>query len=96
MIPCILQEGIADLSSRIDEIYVCPKCGKQKFRSNNRGKFVFKKEAFINAPDFVKSAEWFGGGAGASKLILVSQKAYRFITENKLDSSLVFEPISLV
>ena len=59
-------------------------------------KFEFKKEIFLNAPDFVKSAESFGAAASASKLVFVSQKAYRFIKDNKLDSSLVFEPIQLV
>lgn len=92
----IIPEGVADLTSGINEVFICPICGKQKLRPNDRGQFVFHKEAFLNAPDFVKSAEWFGGGGGASKLILVSQRAYRFLTENKLDSSLVFEPIRIV
>ena len=94
-IPYVLPEGIADLTNRITEVYDCPVCGRRKFLSNGKGQFVFKKEAFDNAPDFVKSAERFGSGLIASRLILVSQKAYRFITENKLDSSLVFEPILL-
>ena len=71
-------------------------CGKRKFQTNGRGPFIFKKEAFEGAPDFTKSEEWFGGGASASRLIIVSQKVYKFIVENKLDSSLVFEPIKLV
>lgn len=96
-IPYILPEGmIIDLKGRIREIFDCPICGRKKFRSNGRGQFVFKKDIFLNAPDFVKSAEWFGGGASASKLILISQKAYQLITVNKLDSSLVFEPIQLI
>lgn len=94
-IPHILPSGIADTTSRIKDVFVCPVCGQRKFRSNSRGQFVFHKEAFTDAPDFTKSAEWFGGGSSACKLILVSQKAYRFITANKLDSSLVFEPIRL-
>ena len=95
-IPYILPEGIADQTSCISDIYECPVCGKTKARPTGRGQFVFYKSAFVNTPDFVKSAEWFGAGASASRLIFVSQKAYRFITENKLDSSLVFEPILLV
>lgn len=95
-IPYILPEGIVDKTSNIKRIFVCPICGKQKLCGNGRGQFVFRKDAFIDAPDFVKSAEWFGGGTSASRRILINQKAYRFITENKLDSSLVFEPIRLV
>lgn len=95
-IPYILPEGIADVTSRIKEIYDCPVCGRRKFRPNGRGQFVFYRSSFANAPDFVKSAEWFGGAASADRLIFVSQKAYRFIVENKLDSSLVFEPIRLI
>ena len=91
-----LSSGIADPTSGINKIFICPKCGNQKVRHNGRGQFVFHREVFDGSPDFVKSAEWFGGGAGASKLILISQEGYRFITENLLDSSLVFEPIMLV
>lgn len=95
-IPYILRKALETSSDRIKKISNCPICDKRKFLSNGRGKFEFKKEIFLNAPDFVKSAEQFGSGLIASRLILVSQKAYRFIVENKLDSSLVFEPIDLV
>lgn len=95
-IPGILPEGIVDSSENIREILNCPVCGKRKFRSNGRGQFVFKREIFENAPDFVKSQERFGRGLIAARLIFISQKAYRFLTENKLDSSLVFEPIKTV
>ena len=92
----VLPEGIADFTACIDGIYNCPVCGKRKYFTNGRGQFVFKKEIFFDAPDFVKSAERFGYGHIAARLILVNQKAHRFITSNKLDSSLVFEPICLV
>ena len=95
-IPYILPEGIETSSDRIEEVSNCPVCGKRKFLGNGRNQFVFKKEALLNAPDFVKSAEQFGCGLIASRLILVSHDAYKFIIENKLDSSLVFEPIQLV
>ena len=94
--PYVLDDGIADFSIYIRGVFVCPTCGKQKIRPNGKEQHVFKKEVFSNAPDFVKSSEWFGAAASASRLILVSQKAYRFIVENKLDSSLVFEPIVIV
>ena len=95
-IPYVLPEGLDTSSEQIDEISNCPVCGKRKFLGNGRGQYTFKKEAFLNAPDFVKSAEQFGSGLIASRLILVSQDAHKFIVENKLDSSLVFEPIQLI
>ena len=95
-IPYILPEGIADLTSCIKNVFFCPICGNLKLQSSNRGQLIYKKEAFLHSPDFAKSAEWFGGGAGASRRILISKKAYQFITENVLNSSLVFEPILLV
>lgn len=95
-IPYILPEGIETSSNCIEKVSNCPVCGRKKFLSNERGQFIFKKEALLNAPDFVKSTEQFGSGLIASRLILVSHDAYKFIIENKLDSSLVFEPILLI
>ena len=95
-IPYILPEGLETSSERIDEVSNCPVCGKRKFLGNGRGQYTFKKDAFLNAPDFVKSAEQFGSRIIASILILVIQDAHKFIVENKLDSSLVFEPIQLI
>jgi len=91
----ILPEGM-DPTVFIAETLDCSACGKRKFLSNSRGQFVFKKETFEGAPDFVKSTERFGSGLIASRLVFVNQAAYRFITDNKLGSSLVFEPIRLV
>ena len=95
-IPFILKDGISELTNCIYGEYVCPSCGRKKFRTNSRGQFVFRKEAFNDAPDIAKSFEWFGSGAGASRLILLNQKAYKCIINNKLDSSLVFEPVQLI
>jgi hypothetical protein len=95
-IPYVLPEGIETSSNCIEKVSNCPICDKRKFLSNERGQFEFKGENFLNVPDFVKSAEQFGSCLIASRLILISQKAYKFIIENKLDSSLVFEPIKLV
>lgn len=95
-IPYILPESIETSSNCIEKVSNCPVCGKRKLLGNGRGQFEFKKEIFLNALDFVKSAEQFGSGLIASRLILVSHDAYKFIVENKLDSSLVFEPIQLI
>ena len=95
-IPYILQQGLDTSSDRIKKVSNCPVCEKRKFLGNGRGQFIFKKETLLNAPDFVKSAEQFGSGLIASRLILVSHDAYKFIVENRLDCSLVFEPIRLI
>lgn len=91
-----MPEGIETSSNCIEKVSNCPACGRKKFLSNERGQFIFKKDALLDAPDFVKSAEQFGSGLIASRLIIVSHNAYKLIVENKLDSSLVFEPIKLV
>ena len=95
-IPYILPEGGSAPSNGIKGARICPVCGKRKWIPNSRGQYAFHRDAFLNAPDFVKSAECYGAAANAVRKILVSQKAYRFLMENKLDSSLVFEPIILV
>ena len=95
-IPYIMPEGIETSSNCIEKVSNCPACGRKKFLSNERGQFIFKKEALLDAPDFGKSAEQFGSGLTASRLILISHDAYKFIIENKLDSSLVFEPVQLI
>ena len=61
-IPYILPEGLDTSSDRIKKVSDCPVCEKRKFLGNGRGQFEFKKEIFLNAPDFVKSTEQFGSG----------------------------------
>lgn len=92
----VLKSGILDSSTGIKQECVCNHCGRTKFQPSGRGPIVLKKEAFVDDWDFVKTMEYFGAGASASRRILVSEKVYRFIVENKLDSSLVFEPVLLV
>lgn len=95
-IPTVLPEGIADLTSNIADYYVCSVCGKRKLRESGSGMLAFHEEAFADAPDFAKSGEWFGGDGNACRKIIASHKAYQFITDHGLGSSLVFEPIDLV
>ena len=78
----ILPEGIIDTSEHIREILNCSVCQKRKLLRNRRSEFKFKKEIFENAIDFVKSYERFGSELIASRLIFISQKAYRFLMQN--------------
>ena len=91
-----LKPGLITERRSIDDIYVCAECGVPKYHPTGMGMLAFKKEIFEGAPDVVKTAEIFGWGHAAPTEIIVSQKVYQTITKNRLDRSLVFEPIELV
>ncbi|MBE6617816.1 MAG: hypothetical protein E7627_07770 [Ruminococcaceae bacterium] len=91
-----LKPGLITERRSIDDIYVCAECGVPKYHPTGMGMLAFKKEIFDGAPDIVKTAEIFGWGHAAPTEIIVSQKVYQTITKNKLERSLVFEPIELV
>lgn len=95
-IPYVIQKGIIPKLPTIDDVCVCPECGIPKYHTSGIGMLTYKKEVFDGAPDFVKTSEVFGWGSYAPKEIVVSQKVYCFLKENKMDASLVFEPIELV
>ena len=88
-------DGIVLENSCVKEVIVCPVCGRKQYGFQYVGQFVYKKETFFNAPDIVKSSEFFGWGH-PSRNIYISQKMFRFIKENKMDASLNFEPLILV
>ena len=92
----ILPPGIMLDEQSIDEIFVCAKCGTPKYHPTGIGMHSFQREIFKNAPDIVRSNEVFGWGHGADRLILINQKVYQLITQNKLDRGLIFAPVLLV
>ena len=91
----LLSKGIVENNASIKKSYVCPKCGSKKYIGSGVGMMQFHKEIFTNAPDVVKTAEIFGDGHYASRMILIRNHVYQILTENLLDSSLIFEPIEL-
>ena len=91
----ILPNGLVEEQSCIREHYCCPHCGIKKYHPNGRGQYVFRKETFDNAPLISKTSELFGWESGASRLIIVHQSVYQLIKQNKMENSLVFEPIRL-
>ncbi len=95
-IPYILQKGIIPKEPTINNIEVCTECGIPKYHPTGIGMLTYQKAVFEGAPDFVKTFEAFGWGSAAPQKIIVSQKVYRFLTNNKMDRGLVFEPIELV
>lgn len=70
-------------------------CGRVKFHKKNVGPLRFDRVAFAQAPDVVKTAEWFGSGGSAFRLALVSQKLYRLIATSGW-RGVGFEPVELV
>ena len=92
----ILPPGISVNGQSTDKIFICTTCGTPKYHPTGIGMHSFRKESFKNAPDIVRTHEVFGWGHSASRLIIVNQKVYQLITQNKLDRGLVFEPVLMV
>jgi hypothetical protein len=70
-----------------------PYCGRVKYHWPLLGQ-TYAAEIFGDAPDIVKSHEWFGSGGSASREVLVSQKVCRLIMDNKL-RGLSLAPVAL-
>lgn len=92
----ITSEGMIEDSTSIKESYICPTCQTKKYIPSGVGMMRFHRDIFEFAPDIVKTAEIFGDGHYAARYILIRNHVYRMLTENSLDSSLVFEPIELI
>ena len=95
-IPYTLQPGIVPMKPMIENVYICPVCGGVKYHTKGVGILTYKREVFEGAPDFVKSEEIFGYNLWSAREIFIKQSVYKMLTENKMDRSLVFEPIQLV
>jgi hypothetical protein len=72
-----------------------PYCGRVKFHKLHKGPLRFDRAAFDEAPDVVKSGDWFGSGGSAFQLVLASQKFRRLVLANKW-RGITFEPVQLV
>lgn len=88
--------GVVTGGRDIDEVYTCAVCGRTKCHPTGIGMHVFRREALEGMPDICRTHEDWGWGKGADRLILISQRMYRTIVDNRLDRSLVFEPIQLI
>ena len=58
-----------------------PYCGRVKYHWPDN--LRFNVNAFADAPDVVKSFEWFGSGGAASRAVLVSERVIEVIEEHK-------------
>jgi hypothetical protein len=72
-----------------------PNCGRVKYHCMCKGPFRFSRKALEGAPDVVKSHEWFGSGASAHRLVIVSQRFRQAVVTAKW-RGVSFEPIELV
>lgn len=72
-----------------------PFCGRVKYHLMHRGQMRFERTAFHDVPDVVKSHEWFGSGANAFQLVLVSQR-FRQVVEKAKWRGVEFEPVELM
>lgn len=88
--------GVVTGGRDIDQVYTCAVCGRVKYQPTGVGMHVFHREALRGMPDVCRSHEEWGWGHGADRLILISQRMYRLLTDNRLDRSLVFQPIQLI
>lgn len=70
-----------------------PYCGRVKYHRPLRGQTTYAAGIFRDAPDIVKSHEWFGSGGSASREVLVSQKVCSLIIDHKL-RGISFGPVA--
>ncbi len=71
-----------------------PFCGRIKYNYPTRDAIRFRRESLQNSPDIIKSREYFGSGANAHRLILVSRKLADVIQEHNL-RGIVLTPVLL-
>jgi hypothetical protein len=72
-----------------------PPCGRIKMSWDSRAPLRFRRSAFKDACDFMKTHEWYGWGAQAYRLVIVSHKVAELIL--KMTWKGVFlNPIELV
>jgi hypothetical protein len=86
--------GPADIDwSGIPPNYPC--CGRVKYHVIYKHQAKFSRKAFKDAPDFVKTNEWFGTWHHAGRETLISRRAAHIILENKW-RGVRLEPIALI
>lgn len=93
-----LENGLIDTPQNLRDSSICAVCGRRKSRINVGIRCQFKQHIFDNAPDIVKTGDYFGvaGNKGPSRDVIISQKVYQTIVKNQLEKNLIFYPIELV
>jgi hypothetical protein len=70
-----------------------PYCGRVKFHWPTT--LRFRRSVCSGAPDLIKSAEWFGSGAQASRAVLASQRVVHIVSARRW-RGLKWAPVDLV
>jgi len=70
-------------------------CNRIKYHWQKKGPFKYDRHVFDGAPDIVKSREWFGSGASASRMIIASRRFRETVSKMKW-RGVSFEPIELI
>lgn len=94
----VLEEGLVLDPKNVGATTICGKCGRRKSRGNEGVMLQFRQQIFENAPDIVKTGDYFGvaGNKSPAREIVISQKVYQCIVKNKLEKNLTFYPIELI
>ncbi|EBA12914.1 hypothetical protein [Roseobacter sp. CCS2] len=72
-----------------------PFCGHEKLNWPQGTPLAVRKSALTKAPDVVRTSEWFGSGGSASQAILVSERFFEVIRQNKL-RGLFFDEVKIL
>lgn len=96
VVEMLTHPGIVTGGRDIDDICTCAVCGRIKYHPTGVGMHAFHRDALDGMPDVCRTHEVWGWDHGADRLILISQRMYRLIVNNRLERSLVFEPIQLI
>ena len=93
-----LEEGLVNSPRNLKAIAICEKCGRRKSLDNQGIMLQFRRHVFENAPDIVKTGDYFGvaRNKAPAREIIISRKVYQTIAKNKLEKNLMFYPIELV
>jgi len=73
-----------------------PFCGRVKYHNPRTELIKFEAGVLKNAPDIVKSQEYYGSGAGANRFVLMRNRVVRLMKEKGLRGLVFRRPVHLV
>ena len=88
--------GVVTGGRAIEKVHTCAVCGRTKYQPTGIGMYSFRRTTLDSMPDICRTHEDWGSDHAADRLLLISQRMYRLITDHHLERSLVFEPIQLI
>jgi hypothetical protein len=74
----------------------CPVCGALRYIPHDgRAELLVREDAFPAGLDFVRTPPCYGGACGRS-VVVVSNKAYRFLKKANITRAILFTPLKVV